>query len=279
VIDPSALQMVLAVLTGWLDCQERQAVAYLIEENRILRRQLRGQRLQFTDHDRRRLAVVGIGWAGRSCVRSRVSSHRTPSRSLSIITIASEITKDSRIAYRWECDGATRGRDPSASAARRLVELLRTSGVTTGAARRITRPKSGTLRGCARSKKPLSVAKRFLRVVNLRAPQRPTRDRDYCQAELPTRDGSPLTTPLSRGLRLSERMNPETNMASAVSSGGSFGPAMCEPRVCRSMPLTDGARSTEAKRDPCPCARATTGRGSKEGPRNTAYPNNVAGAA
>jgi hypothetical protein len=28
VIDPSALQMVLAVLTGWLDCQERQAVAW-----------------------------------------------------------------------------------------------------------------------------------------------------------------------------------------------------------------------------------------------------------
>jgi hypothetical protein len=46
-----------------------------------------------------------------------------------------------------------------------------------------------------------------------------------------------------------------------------------------SMLLTDGARSTEATRDPCPCARATTGRGSKEGPRNTAYPNNVAGAA
>jgi hypothetical protein len=30
--------MVLAVLTGWLDRQERKAVAYLIEENRILRR-------------------------------------------------------------------------------------------------------------------------------------------------------------------------------------------------------------------------------------------------
>lgn len=51
--------MVLAVLTDWLDRRERQAVAYLIEENRILRRQLRGQRLRFTDNDRRQLAVRG----------------------------------------------------------------------------------------------------------------------------------------------------------------------------------------------------------------------------
>ena len=58
-IDASALQMVLAVLTGWLDRQERQALAYLMEENRVLRRQLGQQRLQFTDADRRRLAVRG----------------------------------------------------------------------------------------------------------------------------------------------------------------------------------------------------------------------------
>jgi hypothetical protein len=37
--------MVLAVLTGWLDCRERQAIAYLMEENRVLRRQLGQQRL------------------------------------------------------------------------------------------------------------------------------------------------------------------------------------------------------------------------------------------
>jgi hypothetical protein len=36
--------MVLAVLTGWLDRQERQALAYLMEEHRVLRRQL-GHRL------------------------------------------------------------------------------------------------------------------------------------------------------------------------------------------------------------------------------------------
>jgi putative transposase len=57
VIDPSALQMVLMVLTGWLDRREREALAYLIEENRLLRRQLGGRRPRLTDEDRRRLAV------------------------------------------------------------------------------------------------------------------------------------------------------------------------------------------------------------------------------
>ena len=52
--------MVLAVLTGWVDRQERQALAVSDpEENRVLRRQLGRQRLQFTDADRCRLATLG----------------------------------------------------------------------------------------------------------------------------------------------------------------------------------------------------------------------------
>jgi putative transposase len=57
VFDASALQMLLLVLTGWLEHREREAIAYLIEENRLLRRQLGGRRLRLTDDDRRRLAV------------------------------------------------------------------------------------------------------------------------------------------------------------------------------------------------------------------------------
>jgi hypothetical protein len=37
VIDPAALQIVLWVLTGWLDHREREANTYLIEENRLPR--------------------------------------------------------------------------------------------------------------------------------------------------------------------------------------------------------------------------------------------------
>jgi len=65
VIDASALHVVLAVLTGWLDRRGRQAIPYLMEENRVLRSQLGLQRLQFTNADRRRLAVRGHRLGGQ----------------------------------------------------------------------------------------------------------------------------------------------------------------------------------------------------------------------
>jgi putative transposase len=57
VVDISAFQLLLTLLIGWLDRQEREVLRYLLEENRVLRRQLRGRRLQLTDDDRRRLGV------------------------------------------------------------------------------------------------------------------------------------------------------------------------------------------------------------------------------
>jgi transposase InsO family protein len=68
--------MVLLVLTGWLDRREREAVAYLIEENRLLRRQLGGRRLRLTDEDRRRLAVQAHR-VGRAALRD-IATIATP---------------------------------------------------------------------------------------------------------------------------------------------------------------------------------------------------------
>ena len=56
-IDVSAFRMLLLIVTSWLDRQEREMLAYLIEENRALRRQLGGRRLRLTDDDRRQLAA------------------------------------------------------------------------------------------------------------------------------------------------------------------------------------------------------------------------------
>jgi hypothetical protein len=53
VIDLSVLRLLLLTITGWLDRREREALAYLVEENRVLRRQLGAQRLRLTDDDRR----------------------------------------------------------------------------------------------------------------------------------------------------------------------------------------------------------------------------------
>jgi transposase InsO family protein len=76
VIDPVALQLVLTVLAGWLDRQERHALAYLIEENRLLRRQLGRRRLRLTDDDRRRLAARAYR-VGRAALRE-IATIATP---------------------------------------------------------------------------------------------------------------------------------------------------------------------------------------------------------
>jgi putative transposase len=57
VIDGSVLQLLLLAVTGWLDRREREMIAYLIEDNRLLRQQIGRRRLRLTDDDRRRLAV------------------------------------------------------------------------------------------------------------------------------------------------------------------------------------------------------------------------------
>jgi hypothetical protein len=57
VIDFAALPFVLMGLTGWLERREREVIAYLLAENRLLYQQLGGRRLRLTDAERRRLAV------------------------------------------------------------------------------------------------------------------------------------------------------------------------------------------------------------------------------
>jgi putative transposase len=57
VIDASAFQLLMMVVTGWLARREREVIVYLIEEHRCLRRHLGSRRVRLTDDDRRRLAA------------------------------------------------------------------------------------------------------------------------------------------------------------------------------------------------------------------------------
>lgn len=79
-VDVSALRMLLLTVTSWLDRQEREILAYLIEENRVLRRHLGGQRLRLTDDDRRHLAArASAGAAGATRDRDdRHAGHSAP---------------------------------------------------------------------------------------------------------------------------------------------------------------------------------------------------------
>ena len=51
--------MLLAAVLGWLEREQRDVIAFLREENRVLKRQLLGRRLRLNDAHRRRLAVLG----------------------------------------------------------------------------------------------------------------------------------------------------------------------------------------------------------------------------
>ena len=54
-------QLLLATFAGWVGRQQSAVIAYLVEENRVLKEQLEsgGRRLRFTDDQRRRLAAQG----------------------------------------------------------------------------------------------------------------------------------------------------------------------------------------------------------------------------
>ena len=49
--------LLVITLAGWINRQQQAVIEYLIEENRVLKEQLEGQRLRFTDEQRIRLAV------------------------------------------------------------------------------------------------------------------------------------------------------------------------------------------------------------------------------
>ena len=63
-LDP--FRFVLISIAGWMNQQQQQAIEYLREENKVLREQLGGRRLRFTDEQRRRLAAKAKGLGRRA---------------------------------------------------------------------------------------------------------------------------------------------------------------------------------------------------------------------
>jgi putative transposase len=52
------LQVLIAMVAGWLQRHQQQVITYLQEENRVLKAHLGGRRLHLTDTERRRLAAL-----------------------------------------------------------------------------------------------------------------------------------------------------------------------------------------------------------------------------
>jgi len=110
VIDASAFHLLLMVVTDWLARREREVVAYLVEENRCLRRQLGTRRVRLTDDDRRRLAARAYR-VGRAALRD-ISTIATPDTLLR--------WHRQLIARKWTC-GRKAGRRGVLLEIRRLV--------------------------------------------------------------------------------------------------------------------------------------------------------------
>ena len=70
------LRFLLATFAGWVNRQQTQAIHYLVEENRVLRKQLGERRPRLSDNQRRRLAVKGQA-LGRKLL-SQVAAIVTP---------------------------------------------------------------------------------------------------------------------------------------------------------------------------------------------------------
>jgi transposase InsO family protein len=77
-IETIHFQLLLATFAGWVGRKQTAIIAYLVEENRVLKEQLKsgGRRVRFTDDQRRRLAAKGKP-LGRKVLR-RIATIVTP---------------------------------------------------------------------------------------------------------------------------------------------------------------------------------------------------------
>src|SRR5882672_10136191 len=166
-IDVSSLQFLLLSLTGWLDRREREVLAYLMEENRLLRRQLGSRRLRLTDDDRRQLAA---------------RAHRLGRRALR--EVASIVTPDTllrwhrqSIARKWTFQTRWPRRRHVLADIDRLVVRMATDNPTWGYPRM-----QGALKNVGRRVGRSTIARRLKRHGLPPVPRRPTAWRTFLRA-------------------------------------------------------------------------------------------------
>jgi hypothetical protein len=112
----------LAALFGWLEREQRDVIEYLREENRVLKAQLRGRRMRFSDDERRRLAATGQRVGRR--VLAQVATIVTPD---TILRWHREL-----IARKWTYTGRRSGRLGVHAEIRRLVARMATENPSWG---------------------------------------------------------------------------------------------------------------------------------------------------
>ena len=115
-------QLLVITLAGWINRHQQKVIDYLVEENRILKGQLRGKRVRLTDDERRRLAVKGKAIGRRAL--DEVASIVTPD------TILAWYRK--LVAKKW--DYSSRRRKPGRPRVAKAIPALRGTTGTPGGA-------------------------------------------------------------------------------------------------------------------------------------------------
>ena len=165
-LDAFFFRMLLAALAGWLDQRQQDAVAYLIEENRVLRRHVSG-RLRLADVDRRRLAIHGY----------RLGRRRL--RNVATIVTLDTILRWHRqlIARKWTYAKKRGGRPGVVAEIRRLVVRMAEENPTWGYTRIV-----GALKNVGHRVSRASIA-RMLKAQGIPpVPQRPTSWQTFLRA-------------------------------------------------------------------------------------------------
>ena len=90
---PFSLQFLLATFAGWVHREQAQAVADLLEENRVLREQLGNRRLRLTTSPSSRL--TGGSWP------SRIRSARDATRSCGESSLRKRPPRSAAAGPRW----------------------------------------------------------------------------------------------------------------------------------------------------------------------------------
>jgi transposase InsO family protein len=118
------LHVCIAMVAGWLQRHQQQAIAYLLAENRVLKAQLGGRRLRLTNTERRRLAALA-----HPLGRKRLHE-------LAIIATPDTLLRWDKRLIAQKFDGSTRraqrGRPPVAAAVEQLVIRMAEENPTWG---------------------------------------------------------------------------------------------------------------------------------------------------
>jgi hypothetical protein len=122
--DVPRLPLLLVSLAGWINRYQQHVIEYLVEENRVLREQLKSHRLRLKDDQRRRLAAKGYRLGRR--LLSRVAT---------IVTPDTILRWHRRLTAEWSYPRKRPGRPRTMKKITRLIVRMATENPTWGYSR------------------------------------------------------------------------------------------------------------------------------------------------